>query len=232
MTPRLAVGLTGGIASGKSTVAQRFVELGVPVVDADEAARAVVARGTAGLAAVTTRFGSGILQSSGELDRRALRDRVFANPAERRDLEGILHPLIQSWMRQRLAAAAGPYVVVVIPLLVESDAAAAAGAVNGASGDASLPSAAAAKARLTARHGVQRILVVDIDEDTQLSRLMARDGGSESTARAILAAQAGREARLQRADDVLRNGGDVADLRQGVDRLHEQYLRIAGEMVP
>lgn len=216
MVPRLRIGLTGGIASGKSTVAQRFVELGVPVIDADQAARAAVALGTPGLEMVARRFGAGVLCASGELDRRALRDRVFANPAERQDLEGILHPLIRASMERRAAEAIGPYLVLAVPLLVEHDA----------------RPPAAPGTRASSRYGVDRILVVDVDEATQLTRLIARDGGSDVQARAILAAQAGRAARLAHADDVLHNSGSVAELRQGVDRLHQQYLRLAGAMLP
>ena len=139
MSRRLRIGLTGGIASGKSTVARRFAELRVPVVDADEAARAVVAAGTPGLAAVLARFGSGILAGDGTLERRRLRDLVFADAAARGDLEAILHPLIRTEMRQREELSVGPYVVLAIPLLIESQ-------VRGERGR------------------VDRILVVDADE--------------------------------------------------------------------
>jgi dephospho-CoA kinase len=201
MVKRLRIGLTGGIASGKSTVAQRFIELGVPVIDADEASRAVVAPGTPGLAKVTARFGNGVIAENGELNRRALRDLIFSNPSSRQDLERILHPLIRAHMEQRAEAALGPYVVMSIPLLVEGDS----------------------------RNRVDRILVVDSDEAVQLQRLMSRDGSTLEQARAILEAQATRSARLAVADDVLLNTGTVTDLRQGVDRLHEQYLRLAGK---
>ena len=199
MGRRLRIGLTGGIASGKSTAAERFIELGVPVIDADAAARAVVEPGTPGLAQVIERFGSGILAGTGELDRRALRDLIFSDPDARRDLEAILHPLIRADMDRSAAATDGPYVVMAIPLLVE-----------GAS-----------------RDRVDRILVVDVDEDVQLERVMERDHCSLEKARAILAAQAHRAARLAAADDVLSNTGTVTDLRQAVDRLHERYLRLA-----
>jgi len=202
MAPRLRIGLTGGIASGKSTVAQRFTELGVPVIDADEAARAVVEPGKPGLERVIERFGAGVMAANGELDRRALRDRVFSDPASRRDLEAILHPLIRAAMDQREAAAVGPYIVMAIPLLVEAGS----------------------------RDRVDRILVVDVDESVQLQRLMARDAASPEQARAILASQASRAARRLAADDVLTNGGTVTELRQAVDRLHEQYLRLAKTM--
>src|SRR5258707_8147403 len=117
MCRRLRIGLSGGIASGKSTVARRFMELGVPVIDADAAARAVVEPGKPGLAAVSERFGLRILAQNGELDRRALRNLIFEDPESRRDLEAILHPLIQADMERRAEAAVGPYVVMAIPLL-------------------------------------------------------------------------------------------------------------------
>jgi dephospho-CoA kinase len=199
MGRRLRIGLTGGIASGKSTVAQRFAELGIPVVDADVAAREVVARGTPGLAGVVERFGPSILAENGDLDRRALRQLIFKDLGSREDLEAILHPLIREAMERSAEAAAGPYVVMVIPLLVESGS----------------------------RGRVDRILVVDVDEAVQLGRVQARDGGSLDLARAILASQASRAARLAAADDVLLNDGTVTDLRQGVDGLHEKYRRLA-----
>jgi dephospho-CoA kinase len=199
MGRRLRIGLTGGIASGKSTVAQRFTEFGVPVIDADAAARAVVAPGTPGLAQVIERFGSGILAKNGELDRRALRDLIFSDPGARRDLESILHPLIRVDMEKSADQAIGPYIVMAIPLLIE----------NGPS------------------DRVDRILVVDVDESVQLRRVMDRDGCTSEQARAILATQAARSARLAAADDVLLNAGTVSDLRQAVDRLHERYLELA-----
>ena len=204
MGRRLRIGLTGGIASGKSTVARRFVELGVPVIDADAAARAVVAPGKPGLAAVSERFGSRVLAENGELDRRALRDLVFKDPGSRRDLEAILHPLIRAEMEQSAKLAVGPYIVMAIPLLVEGDS----------------------------RERVDRVLVVDVDEAVQLQRVMARDGCTLEQARAILASQASRSARLAAADDVLPNTGTVTDLRQAVDQLHERYLRLAGAQRP
>src|SRR6202167_2426077 len=201
MARRLRIGLTGGIASGKSTAAARFAELGVPVIDADEVARAVVAPGESGYAQVVNRFGRGILAADGGLDRRALRDRVFADPGERQDLEAILHPLIRAEMQRRANAAPGPYVVLAIPLLVESGR----------------------------REQVDRVLVVDVDEAAQLERLMRRDASTQAQARAILAAQASRSVRLQVADDVLVNSGSVAELREAVDRLHERYLAMASD---
>jgi dephospho-CoA kinase len=204
MAPRLLIGLTGGIASGKSTVAARFAELGVPVIDADVAARDVVAPGTPGLAAVIERFGPGVLAKSGELDRRALRQLIFSDPVARRDLEAILHPLIRARMDQEAQVLDGPYVVMAIPLLLEGGQ----------------------------RDRVDRILVVDVDEAVQLQRLQARDGSTPEQARAILQSQAGRNARLAVADDVLPNAGTVTDLRQAVDRLHDQYLQLAKIRLP
>ena len=200
MARRLRVGLTGGIGSGKTTVALRFKELGVPVIDADEIARALVARGQPALAAVVGRFGSGVLTTDGELDRRVLRNLIFAKPALRKDLETILHPLIREEMEYRAGVAQGPYVVLEIPLLVE--------------------------------HGnqarVDRILVIDTDEESQIRRVMGRDTTTLEQAHAILAAQAPRSTRLKVADDVLQNHSSLADLRQAVDLLHERYLRLAG----
>jgi dephospho-CoA kinase len=200
MSVRLRIGLTGGIASGKSTVSQRFAELGIAVIDADVAARAVVEPGTPGLQQVVQRFGSGIVRPDGELDRPALRELIFNDPAARRDLDAILHPLIRAHMEQQAAAAAGPYLIMAIPLLVEGG---------------------------SSRERLDRILVVDVDEAVQLQRVQARDGISIPQARAILASQASRAARLEAADDVLQNGGTVAELRQAVDRLHERYLKQA-----
>ena len=148
MERRLRIGLTGGIASGKSAVAQRFIELGIPVIDADEAARAVVAPGTPGLAEVLERFGGSAVAETGELDRRALRDLIFKDPGSRRDLEAILHPRIRADMERSAELAVGPYVVMAIPLLVEG----------------------------SARDRVDRVLVVDVDQAMQLQRVRARDG--------------------------------------------------------
>ena len=196
----LRIGLTGGIASGKSTVTQRFGELGVPVIDADVASRAVVSPGTPGLAQVVERFGAGVLDADGRLDRRALRNLIFKDSSLRQALDAILHPLIRVEMEREAAQAQAPYVVMAIPLLVEGG---------------------------SAPKRVDRVLVVDADETLQIQRLQARDGSSDEQARAILASQASRAARLRVADDVLLNSGTVAELRQAVDRLHEQYLQLA-----
>ena len=199
MTTRLRIGLTGGIASGKSTVAQRFSELGVPVIDADESARIVVAPGSPGLAEIIGKFGEDLLTAGGALDRRLLRNLIFSDPGCRRELEAILHPLIRADMEHRASAASGPYLVLAIPLLIESGG----------------------------RGRVDRVLVVDVDEEVQLKRLMGRDGGTIEQAKAILAAQASRAARLQAADDVLPNVGSLSELRHGVDQLHQRYVEFA-----
>jgi len=200
MSPRLRIGLTGGIASGKSTVTQRFAELGIPVIDADVAARAVVEPGKPGLDQIVRRFGPGVLEPNGGLNRHALRAVIFKDPALRQALDAILHPLIRADMEQQAATAKGPYLVMAIPLLIESG---------------------------QARERVHRVLVVDADEATQVQRVQARDGSSADQARAILASQASRTQRLAAADDVLLNTGTVADLRQAVDLLHEKYLHLA-----
>jgi dephospho-CoA kinase len=200
MNRRLRIGLTGGIASGKSTVTQRFTELGVPVIDADVASRIVVEPGKPGLEQIVRRFGAEVLDFNGNLDRRALRALIFSDPASRQALDAILHPLIGAEMEHQAATATGPYLVMAIPLLVEGG---------------------------RARERVDRVLVVDADEAVQLQRVQARDGSSADQARSILASQASREARRTVADDILNNSGTVADLRQAVDRLHEKYLHLA-----
>jgi dephospho-CoA kinase len=199
MARKLRIGLTGGIASGKSTVSKFFAELGVPVIDADEISRLVVQPGSAGLAGIVRRFGSGVLDADGSLNRRALRALIFEDAAARRDLEAILHPLIRGEMEAIAERAGGEYQIFAIPLLVEGG-----------------PS-----------DRVDRILVVDADEESQVGRVMARDRIPEPQARAILAAQASRAARLAAADDVISNSGTVADLRQQVTKLHAKYLGLA-----
>jgi dephospho-CoA kinase len=200
MIPNLRIGLTGGIASGKSTVTERFRELGVPVIDADVASRSVVEPGKPGLARVVERFGPQVLDAEGRLDRRALRTVIFSDSTSRQALEAILHPLVRADMERQAAAAQGPYVVMAIPLLIEGG---------------------------NPHQRVDRVLVVDADEALQIQRVQMRDGASPEQARAILASQASREARLAAADDVLSNTGSVAELRQAVDLLHEQYLQLS-----
>jgi len=193
------VGLTGGIASGKSTVAELFAALGVPVIDTDVIARDVVSPGTPGLGDVVAAFGREVLLPDGGLDRRRLRDLVFAAPDQRRQLEAILHPRILERLEARCASTGGPYQLLVIPLLRESG--------------------------LEGR--VDRVLVVDCSEDIQRQRLMVRDGESAASADRILAAQLDRQARLAIADDVLANAGTRDDLARRVRELHDDYLRRA-----
>ena len=195
----LRIGLTGGIASGKTTAAGRFAELGATVIDADEVARALVEPGMPALTEILARFGDGVLGADRRLDRRALRERVFRDPGARRDLEAILHPRIRAEMAHRAAAAAGPYAILVIPLLIEGGP----------------------------RDDIDRILVVDVTEDTQRRRLLERDRISAELADSMLAAQARRAERLARADDVLPNDGGPEALRAVVDALHRRYLALA-----
>jgi dephospho-CoA kinase len=189
------VGLTGGIASGKSTVARLFEALGVPVIDTDVLAREVVAPGQPLLAQIAARFGSGVLTADGALDRAALRSVIFSDAAARADLERLTHPAIRALLEERSVAAGGEYQIHAIPLLVETGG----------------------------RDRVDRVLVVDCSEDLQIRRLQARDGSTLEQARAILAAQASRAARLAVADDVIENNGDLALLRDRVAALHLGY---------
>lgn len=194
------VGLTGGIAAGKTGVADVFASLGAGVVDTDQVAREVVAEGQPGLAAVRREFGAGVLCASGRLDRRRLREIVFADAAARRRLESLLHPLIRARTLEALERMRAPYAVVVVPLLVETDFAAL----------------------------VDRVAVVDCPREAQLERLMDRDGIDRAQAERMLDAQAGRRARLRAADDVIDNGGSRAATRRQVQRLHALYGRLAG----
>jgi dephospho-CoA kinase len=194
------VGLTGGIASGKTTVANLFAALGATIVDTDLLAREVVEPGTKLLGEIAGHFGADILDSTGALDRRRLRERVFADPAERRWLEQRTHPAIRELTDSRCREATGPYCLVAIPLLVETGG----------------------------EKRFDRVLVVDCDPELQLARVMARDGISRAAAQAMLAAQTSREARLSVADDVIRNDGDLARLRDQVEKLHREYVAAAG----
>ena len=195
----MLVALTGGIASGKSAVAELFAHRGVPVFDTDQIARDVVEPGTPGLAKIVAEFGSDILDGSGRLDRKRMREVVFSDPAKRKALEAITHPAIREELARRSKAADGLYQIHVIPLLVESGRADA----------------------------YDRVLVVDATEQDQLRRLLQRDGNDETTAKNILAAQATREARLSVADDVIVNTGTLDDLGRFVDTLHDNYELLA-----
>ena len=200
MTRRVfRVGLTGGIASGKSTVARLFESLGIPVIDTDVLAREVVAPNEPLLQRIAARFGPTVLAPDGSLDRAALRAIVFADAAARMDLEQMTHPEIRARLEARSAVLGGPYQLLVIPLLVE-----------------------------TAGHTqVDRVLVVDCSEALQIRRLQARDGATLEQARQILHAQATREARLALANDVIVNEGDLAAVRDRVASLHQTYVKLA-----
>lgn len=196
------VGLTGGIGSGKSTVVRIFGDLGVHWVDADDVARQMVEPGSEALAAIAGRFGDGILQADGSLDRAALRRRVFANPDERAWLEGLLHPVIrQELVRQLLAVEAGcgyalPFVLLVSPLLLETD-----------------------------QHQLaEQVIVVDVPEEVQVARTMARDNNTQEQVEQIMAAQMGRQARCAKADAIIDNNRPLDDVERQVCELHNRLL--------
>ncbi len=199
------VAITGGIGSGKTTVANQFAALGIEVVDADLIAREVVEPGTPALTAIAGHFGPGILDEQGRLDRRALRERIFSDPAAKSWLNALLHPIIRSEMLRQCAAANSPYCLLVVPLLVEN--------------------------RLTEL--ADRVLVIDVDEATQIERTCRRDGVSREQAQAILASQASRSERLTMADDVLDNqSGTTETIRERILALHETYLAFASQQAP
>lgn len=194
------LGLTGGIGSGKSAVVTEFGKLGVHWVDVDHVARWVVEPGKPALAAIAERFGEGVLTPDGGLDRTVMRELIFQDPAQRKWLEQLLHPLIRQETLANLALAESAYAIMVSPLLVESGQ----------------------------YRQVDRVLVVDVPEALQVQRAVSRDKSSEAQIRAILSAQASREERLRHADDVLVNDSDLAWLRQEVERLHNFYLTLRG----
>jgi len=193
------VGLTGGIASGKSTVARLFEALGVPVIDTDVLAREVVAPGQPLLGEIAARFGAGVLAADGSLDRGALRTLVFADSTARADLEQLMHPAIRALLEARSAVLGGQYQILVIPLLVET----------------------------AGRTPVDRVLVVDCSETLQIRRLQARDGATLEQAHQILSAQVRREVRLAAANDVILNEGDLFAVRDRVAELHVLYVKLA-----
>lgn len=196
------IAITGGVASGKSTVDRLFHALGVVVADADVAAREAVAPGSEGLDEVVAAFGEGVLGVDGQLDRPAMRRRVFADADARRRLETIIHPRVRETLRNTCQAASGPYVIASIPLLAEGG------------GRDAYP-------------WLQRILVVDVPETLQLARLLQRDGIDEALARTMIAAQASRRERLAIADDVLVNDGRLDALPPQVEALDRLYQRLA-----
>jgi dephospho-CoA kinase len=195
------IGLTGGIGSGKSAVSALFESHGVPVVDADIAARVVVEKGQPALEKIADHFGPDVIQADGSLNRTALRNKIFSDPGERGWLEKLLHPLIYREIHGQLREADGPYAMLVSPLLVETG-----------------------QSRLA-----QRILVVDVPEELQVERSMARDASSEDQIKAIMAAQASREKRLSYADDVIVNDGTLKELANKVSKLHANYCQLASE---
>lgn len=195
----LRIGLTGGIASGKSTVADMFAAKGIPVIDTDVIAREVVEPGEPALDEIVELFGPKLIDTDGRLRRRRLRDLVFADDARRKALEAILHPRIRAAAIAQADSLGGPYQIIVVPLLVESPM----------------------------KKLVDRILVVDCSEEVQLARLLQRDSENAAQARRILAAQASRPERLEIADDIIVNDGSLDATARQVDDLHRQYLRLA-----
>ncbi|AKF39559.1 TPA: dephospho-CoA kinase [Yersinia enterocolitica] len=193
------VALTGGIGSGKSTVANAFANLGVPLVDADIIARQVVEPGMPALMEIASRYGETILHTDGTLNRAALRKKIFSEPQEKAWLNSLLHPLIQQETQSQLANIDEPYVLWVVPLLVE----------NGL------------------HHRANRVLVVDVAPEIQLARTMARDGITRQQAEDILASQVSRQQRLACADDIIDNSGDPIVIAPQVTLLHQQYLKLA-----
>lgn len=200
---KLIVGVTGGIGSGKTTIANLFGELGASIIDTDDIARELTAPGGAALPAIVEHFGPDVLAADGGLDRNVMRRRVFADTGARRTLESILHPLIGHRADIECTRATAPYVLLLVPLLVETGSFLAK---------------------------VSRVLVIDCAVQTQIERVMRRNGLAEADVRAIIASQASREERLAVADDVLPNEGDLATIRQAVMALHEKYLALGREL--
>jgi len=196
------VALTGGVAAGKTAVTRRFEAFGIHVYDADVAAREVVAPHEPALAEIEFAFGAGVLQADGALDRRAMRERVFADPDARKKLEAIIHPRVRAWLRRRVGMDRGPYCMLAIPLLVENRA---------------------------EYEWVDRVLVVDAPETLQIERLMRRDGVTRDAAQRVLDAQSARAQRLAIADDVIVNDGEEAALDSQVAALHARYLELASD---
>lgn len=192
----LRIGLTGGIGSGKSTIAALFAAHGVPVIDADAIAHQLTVPGSPATTQILQRFGPDVAATTGGIDRQLLARRIFDDPGARAQLEEILHPLIRAEMLRRQNNIDAPYCLLVIPLLIETGQ----------------------------RDMVDRVLAVDVDEDSQIARVAARDGRSAAEIRAILSAQADRARRLKMADDVIDNTGDMAALKAQVDALHRKYL--------
>jgi dephospho-CoA kinase len=201
LAKHFVVGLTGGIGSGKSSVAQLFAERGVEVIDADAIAHELTRPGGAAIDAIRAMFGDDVIDPRGALDRARMRSRAFAEPEARKRLETILHPMIRAETERRALAARSPYLILMIPLLVES-------------GDP--------------HRRCDRVLVVDCPEEEQIKRVMARSALSRADVEAIMAVQASRTARLRHADDIIENGGDPSRLPPQVDAVHQRYLVAAG----
>ncbi len=197
----LVIGLTGGIASGKTTVANLFHQhFNIDIVDADIIARQVVEKGSRGLKAIEQHFGGSILTEDGELNRAELRQRIFANEDEKQWINQLLHPMIRQQMEAELQEVTSPYALLVVPLLTENNL----------------------------QHMADRVLVVDVDEETQIQRTVERDKVSPQQAQAILASQASREQRLAIADDVIKNNTENQKLLPQITELHKKYLAISG----
>ncbi len=197
----LKIGLTGGIGSGKTTVTELFSSLGIPIIDADLIAREVTAPGQPALPEISRLFGGQIVDNSGQLKRRELREIIFSNPEKRQQLEAILHPLIRQRILEKSSDAShnAPYCILSIPLLLENHW----------------------------QSAVERVLVIDTPEQQQLQRTMQRDHIDEKSARAILGSQMSRQDRLQAADDTIENSGSIDDLQEKVQQLHLKYLKLA-----
>lgn len=193
----LVVGLTGGIGSGKSAAADAFAELGARIVDTDVIAHELTGTAGAAIPEIARLFGRAFIDASGAMDRKRMRDLVFSDAEEKQRLEALLHPMIRAESQRRIESAKGPYVVHVVPLLVESP---------------------------DYRARVDRVLVVDCPEALQVARVRQRSGLPEGEIRRIIASQIQREKRLAAADDVIDNSGSVAALQQRVRQLHENYL--------
>jgi dephospho-CoA kinase len=193
------VGLTGGIGSGKSTVDSCFRSLGVNIVDADLLSREVVNPGSPALTEITNHFGDDLLMDDGSLDRAQLRTIVFSDTESKDWLENLLHPLIAQLIKERIAASKPPYCILSSPLLLET----------------------------TQHKLVNRVLVVDVSKQTQLERTLQRDNSSEATIRSIISSQMSRKERLQKADDVLDNEGNIDSLKSRIEALHSRYLELS-----
>ncbi len=206
MTDRqaLIIGITGGIGSGKTAATDAFAALGITVVDADLVAREVVKPGQPALAAIAANFGQQILLPDGNLDRKALRETIFREPAAKQWLEDLLHPLIRQEILSRLQHSNSPYTLLSSPLLLETDQ----------------------------QTLCQRVLVIDAPESLQLARTMARDNSTVETTRAIMASQLDRQQRLARADDVIVNDGDLLALHDAVEKMHQTYLDLSKRTAP